>query len=180
MAWEDANGIWWEDLRFPAQGINPPGAASDPGVDDDTGLLVFSGTLDNVIAGIAEMPHNWKPGTVIRPHLHIRFPNSAAGNERWSFGYDRANINGDFANASGTYTAHATITIANPTNVNRHVIASFGDLAMVGYRTSCAILWKISRLAFSDAADNDGVDSLLLMFDIHYQLNRRGTRGEYA
>src|SRR3972149_2121720 len=114
----------WTDLRMPSQGINPPGAASDPGVDDDTGLLVFSGLLDNVIVGAAQMPHEWKPGSTVKPHIHLRFPTSATANTRWSLAYDIANNNGDFTNASGTYTALATVTVANPENVNRLVPAA--------------------------------------------------------
>ena len=53
----------WEDLKFPSQGINPPGAASDPTRSTATGLLRFSGVNDNVIAGLAQMPHAWAPGT---------------------------------------------------------------------------------------------------------------------
>ena len=48
----------WEDLRFPSQGINPPGAASDPIRSQTTGLLEFSGSADNVICGVAQMPHS--------------------------------------------------------------------------------------------------------------------------
>lgn len=165
----------WEDLRFPAQGINPPGAASDPGVDPDTGLLVFSGLLDNVIVGVAQMPHAWRPGTSVVPHVHLRFPTSAAANTRWKFEYDLANRSGDFANADGTYTAHETMTVANPQNVNRHVSASFSALSLAGYRESTIILWKVSRLADSDAADTDTNDCLLLEFDFHYQINKTGT-----
>lgn len=169
----------WDDLRFPAQGINPSGAAADPGVDDDTGLLVFSGTLDNTIAGVAQMPHTWQAGTAVHPHLHLRFPTSASANTRWSFGYDIANALEDFTNASGTYTALSTITVANPANVNKSVVAGFGDLDMTGFRESAIILWKISRLAFSDGVDDDTNDCLLMEFDIHFLSNKDGTLVEY-
>jgi hypothetical protein len=170
----------WDDLRFPSQGINPSGAASDPGVDDDTGLLVFSGTLDNVIAGVAQMPHGWAPGTAIKPHIHLRFPTSNGGtNTRWAFEYDIANANEDFTNASGTYTAFSTITVANPANVNTSVVAGFGPLDMDGFRESAIILWRISRLASSDAVDDDTNDCFLMEFDIHYQSNKDGTTVEF-
>lgn len=172
--------IWWDDLRFPAQGINPPGAPADPGVDDDTGLLVFSGTQDNVIVGVAQMPHAWKSGTPVRPHIHLRFPTSAVANTRWRFEYDIANRGEDFTNASGTYTTLSTITVANPQNVNRHASASFGDLSMSGFRASAIVLWKVSRLASSDAADTDTNACFLIEFDFHYRLYRVGTVGEFS
>jgi hypothetical protein len=170
---------FWEDLRFPSQGINPPGAAADPGVDDDTGLLAFSGTLDNVVAGAAQMPHAWKAGTAIHPHIHMRFPTSAAADTRWLFEYDIANVNDDFTNASGTYTTLSTITVANPQNVNKHAIAGFGNLSMTGFRESAVILWRLSRLAFSDAADTDANDCLLIELDFHFECAKPGTVLEY-
>ena len=66
------NDTVWDDLRFPANAINPPGAAADPIRNTSTGMLEFSGSADNVIAGIAQMPHAWRAGTSIRPHLHLR------------------------------------------------------------------------------------------------------------
>ena len=49
----------WEDLRFPAQGINPPVAASDPDVDTSTGLRLFDFNKTETLAGLAEMLHRW-------------------------------------------------------------------------------------------------------------------------
>lgn len=61
----------WDDLRFPAQGINPAGAANAPTIDDVLtsfpGTLLFAGNAENVIVGIAQMPHAWAKGTSIRP-----------------------------------------------------------------------------------------------------------------
>ena len=171
----------WDDLRFPADGINPPGAASDPTRSTTTGLLEFSGIADNVIAGVAQMPHAWAAGTPVHPHLHLRFTTSTAGavNTRWLFEYDIANVNDDFVNASGTYTTLSTMTVPNPHNVNKHVIAAWPALDMAGKRESAVILWRISRLAASDPLDDDGAACEMLEFDIHHQINKWGTIVEY-
>lgn len=170
----------WEDLRFPSQGINPAGSPSPAGVDTDTGALSFAGNQDNVVGGIAQMPHAWKVGSVVKPHIHLRFPTSDAGkNTRWQFGYDVASISGDFANAIGTYTALATVTVANPASTVKHVVAALGDLAMTGHKESAIILWRVSRLASSDAADDDTNACLLLEFDLHFQIEKAGTVPEY-
>src|SRR5574339_825311 len=84
----DGEGIW-EDLRFPANGINLPGSSADPTRDDVTGSLVFSATQDNVIAGVAQMPHAWAPESTVSPHLHLICPNGGSGNMRWKFEYNR-------------------------------------------------------------------------------------------
>lgn len=173
------NETTWDDLRFPAQSINPTGAAGAAGVDNDTATLTFAGNADQSIAGVAQMPHKWARGTVIRPHIHLRFPTSASANTRWKFEYDIASVNADFDNALGTYNTHATITVANPQNVNKHVVAGFGDIDMTGYQESCIILWKMTRLALSDGADNDANTCNLLELDFHYMSNKSGTPFEF-
>lgn len=178
QAQSDGRFDWprWDDLRFPAQGINPAGAPAPAGVDSATGCLVFSGVLDNVIGGVAQMPHSWMRGSTVKPHIHLRFTTSNAGfNTRWKFAYDMANVDANFANASGTYTSLAAVTQANPGNVNKHVLLDLGDLTMAGAHESRVVLWQVWRLAASDAADDDVNDCLLLEFDIHFQIEKTGT-----
>lgn len=172
--------VGWDDLRFPAQGINPPGLASDPSVDSTTGLLLFAGNADNLIAGVAQMPHDWLEGSPIRPHIHLIFPTSNAGkNTRWKFEYNRANNNETYENAYGSYTTLATITVANPASTATLLLPDgFGNLSMTGYRVSCCILWKLSRLASSDAADDDANACALVELDIHYQRDGLGSKQE--
>jgi hypothetical protein len=55
----------WEDLTFAAQGINPPGGAGSATRDASTGLISFAGNADNMIAGMAQMRHSWRQGSVI-------------------------------------------------------------------------------------------------------------------
>ncbi len=80
--------------------------------------------------------------------------------------------------AGRSYTTLATITVANPQNVKKHVIQDIADLPMVGFTESAVILWKITRLAASDAADTDTNACTLVEFDIHYQIEKRGTASE--
>lgn len=168
----------WDDLRFPAQGINPPGTEDAPTRNTTTGLLEFSGTADNIIAGVAQMPHAWHAGTEIRPHIHLLFPTAATANTKWRLDYDVASVHGNFTNAYGTFTQQTAITVANPNSAKKHVIASFAPIDMTGFTESCVVMWKITRLASSDAQDDDTGACALLEFDIHYQINKRGTADE--
>lgn len=172
--------VRWDDLRFPAQGIDPVGGVGSATRDAASGLLAFSGVADNAMAGVAQLPHAWLPGSVVRPHMHLRFINANPGtNTRWRFAYDIANAFENWTNASGTYTTLSTITVPNPNNVNLHVLSPFGDLPMTGFRESCCILWQIVRLAGTDAADDDNQTCLMAEFDIHYQVQKQGTVPEY-
>ena len=162
----------WDDFTMPASGINPPGAVSDPPRSTTTGLLEFSGTADNILAGVMQLPHRWAEGTEIRPHIPVRFTTSTATNTRWKFEYDIASPTGNFTNNSGTYTDGGTITIANPQNVKKHVLGGFTAIAMTGHTLSANVLWKITRLASTDAADNYTGVVELLDFDMHFQTDR--------
>jgi hypothetical protein len=179
LAANEAGGTW-EDLNFNAAGINPAGAANEASIDPDTGMRLFAGNTDNVLAATAQMPHGWIEGTEVRPHLHLRFPTAAVANTRWKLEYDIANVNGEFVNNYGVYTTLATITIANPNNVKRSVVVGFGSIDMTGYGKSAQIPWKLTRLASSDAADNHNANVVLTDIDFHYQRNRFGSIGEYS
>lgn len=170
-----AYGLRWDDLRFPASGINPVGPVNAASPSATNGSLEFAGNADKMVAGIAQMPHAWKQGSAIRPHAHLKFPTSATANTRWKLEWDIAEVNGNFA---GSWSSD-TITVANPTNVNKHVIAAFAEIAMTGYKWSTIILWRVTRLSSSDAADNHNAVVELLEFDIHYQSDGRGSIPEY-
>jgi hypothetical protein len=168
-----------EDLRFPSQGINPPGAPSDATRSSTTGLLEFSGSADNVIAGSFQMPHAWAAGTSIVPHLHLILANSAAGAvSRWRFDYAIVNINGvlaaDYGAAMYTTGTAVSCTAADPATPRKHIILSLGTISMSGITESAIVLWKITRLAASDGADNDTGAIVLTDFDVHYKVEKLG------
>jgi hypothetical protein len=164
----------WEDLRFPAQGINPAGSVEPPAVNTTDGLLDFASNKDCIIAGVAQLSHGWLKASPIRPHIHVKFRNAAAGDTIWKFEYDIANVGDEWAE---TYES-STKTLASPENTKRHAILSFDEIAMTGYRESCCILWRISRLGASDAADTHDQLVALVEFDIHHVKAKYGTEFE--
>ena len=170
----------WNDLFVPANAINPAGSATAATIHVESGMLSFSGSADNTIAGSIQLPHNWKEGSTISPHMHLIFPNSSATNTRWKIEYETANINSDFANALGTYANTETITVANPQAATKHVLGEFTDIVMTGYTMSCILLYRITRLAASDAADTDTNLVYLLSFDVHYEIDSIGSEEEYV
>jgi hypothetical protein len=101
---------------------------------------------------------------------------AASANTRWKLEWDIASVNGNF----GVLTGSDTITVANPNNNVKHVIASFAEVSTTGMKDSAIVKWKVSRLAQSDAADNDTNGCNLLEFDIHYETdNPGGSIAEY-
>lgn len=175
-----AYGLRWDDLRAPASTINPAGSIAPATVDTTDGTLIFQDNADKIAAVVMQMPHAWKQGSSIRPHIHVQFKTGATAPNnvsRWKLEWDIAAVNGDF----GGFTAgkSETINCTNPNNVNKHCIFSFSDIAMTGYTWSTILKFKISRLANTDAADTNEADVNLLEFDVHYQSDGRGSIPEY-
>jgi hypothetical protein len=167
----------WDDLRFPASGLNPPGPVFAPSTDTDTGLLIFADAATNTMAGVAQMPHAWAEGTEIRPHVHWLQP--AAGNVLWRLEYRLIPAyNGQFPAAWTTINASEAVgAYVGPGQfVN---ITAFGPIDMTGFKISAMVVFKLSRIG-GDALDTLAADVPLLEFDIHYQINAFGSRAEFV
>ncbi|MDB4786310.1 hypothetical protein OAG36_01100 [bacterium] len=164
----------WDDLKFPATAINPPGAASDPDRDSADGTLLFDAGGTELVVGIAQLPHAWREGSPLRPHVHWAPTDANSGDVLWRFSYDIANVNGVFA---GSYTDMDILAAADG-NALKHQIKGFGDLYMSSYTLSCIIKWKLARIG-GDGTDTYSADSRLLEFDIHYEADSVGSGLEF-
>lgn len=174
--------VAWDDLRFPAQGINPPGAASDPTIETTTGLPLFSASQTNLLAGVSQMPHSWEEGSVIIPHVHWQKTVAGAGNVLWRFEYDNIVNPGEVSLLTYANLLNATTTVAGTPDdgaARRNLISSFGEVEMTDKLISCCILWRLSRIG-GDVADTYAEDARLVEFDIHYQLDSRGSLGQFT
>lgn len=173
-------GDVWDDLRFPASSINPAGLTDGASVitveTTFPGCLSFSGSIDNVVAGIAQLPHAWKHGSTLRPHIHWLKPTGSASGVTWEFYYRRiGNVTATAEAWNGPVSASATI--GDPAVTNQHLLTSFGDVTMAGGVGSTMLAWRIYRRGSSDA-DNNPVT--MLEFDIHYQIDALGSIQQLA
>lgn len=164
----------WDDLRFPAQGINPAGQTDAPSIDTTTfpGTLLFDPASINLIAGVAQMPYAWAGGTAIRPHVHWSKSTSAAGGVVWEWCYSVADVAGTF----GAYSAWipATDKVPDSDTAAKHALASFPEISMTGKKESTMIAWQIRRNVAA-TADTYAANARLWEFDFHYQLCKFGT-----
>jgi len=170
----------WEDLRFPATGINPPGAASDPDRDTATGLLLFDKASTEIVVGVAQLPHGWQEGSDLRPHVHVRATTDPGGTgaTRWKLDYKWSNPTGTVPSA---YTSE-TITVTLPddsSSLKVNKIGAFTAVDGTGFTVSSLFEWKLSRIG-GDAADTYNADCALVEFDIHYLVDAHGSVEEYT
>lgn len=167
----------WDDIRFPASGINPPGAVSDPDRDTDDGLLRFDPASTEVIAIQVIFPHSHKHGTLIRPHVHWMKTTDAAGDVVWKLEWKAADPNETFPGWQ-SQTVSETVSGTPGGAHQNHVISEFAPISLNATGVAPALLMKLSRVG-GDAADTYGADAKLIEFDIHHLIDTWGSGGEF-
>jgi hypothetical protein len=163
----------WEDLRFPATAINPPGAATAPTYDTTNIGYSFSASLTNVLGIIAQLPHSWKTGTSIYPHIHWMPTNTNTGDVLWRMEYKWTNI---MDTDSGSWTTLDKLSAGGGT-AYKHQMASFDVIDGTGKTISSIITIKLSRIG-GDGSDTYNANALLKEFDIHYRQDGVGSDEE--
>ena len=170
----------WDDIRFPATGLNPPGPVNEPTRDTDTGLLDFGASGTDTVAFTAQLPHSYKPDSSLFPHVHWMKTSSASGNVVWELQYKLARI-GEVIDGSWTTLTASTVADGTPdTNTEGlHLITPLGEIDGTGLGLSDMIVMKLSRLG-SDGGDTYGADCTLLEADVHYEQDVFGSNYEYS
>lgn len=176
--WHTLQGDAWDDLRFPASGINPAGQVDAPAVDTSTypGTLLFVNTSTRLLAGVAQMPHAWVEGSAVRPHVHWSKTTSASGGVVWEFCYAIADVGETF----GAYSAWiaGTNVVSDSDTAHKHALDTFGDVAMTGKKGSTMIAWQLRRK--HDATGDDyAANARLWELDFHYRVWGLGSSQEY-
>ena len=159
----------YDDLRFPATAINPAGAPS--AMTFDTVNIGFSAAngQTQVIAIIAQMPHEWKAGSTIEPHVHWQPTSTNTGSVLWRMEYKWTNIEDT---EPGAYTVLNALDPADGITF-KHQYASFGGISGAGKTASSILTILISRIG-GDATDTYTGAALLKEFDIHYEIDKLG------
>jgi hypothetical protein len=162
----------WNDLRFSFTQTKQ-GATSLPDFDyTNVGLLFPQNDATEIVYIIGQMPHDYKLGTDIKPHIH--WQQSAATAVTWKMDYKW------FENGSAVPASFTPITansdIFTYTTGNMLQISAFPAINRSGIDSvSSVLLIKLYR----DDNTTTG-DVLAFEFDIHYQVDSLGSRLEYT
>ena len=165
----------WEDLRFPAAAINPPGLGSDPSVNTTYGWFEFS--ISDLLFFQAQLPHAWEEDSVLKPHIHWMKTTSASGVVRWELSYRWVKI-GDEMDGSWTVLAEETPSVSDNDTQHQHALTAFGDITPSSAQVSDMLIMKVTRIAA--VGSEYGADAVFLEFDIHYQVDSLGSEAEYV
>lgn len=164
-------GVFWDDLRAPATAINPIGPVSAPSPDATTPGLLFEAGKDQMIYIVMQLPHTWKMGTSIYPHIHWEPATNNIGTVKWQLSYRWRN-HGATAAALTDLTL-LTLTTGGVANVLRY--DAFDTISGDTKDISSMLQIALSR---TGTADSFTGSARLLEFDIHYQVDSRGSRQE--
>jgi len=180
----------WDDLRVPINAIKL-GGVNDPNftklLDNGSGstgvyAYLFDKSAEEEVFFAVQIPHKWKQGTSIHPHVHwIPTVNGGVGTKvSWGLEYGFAEIGNVFGNTSIIY-GNTSVPNEDPV-ANKHYLTELGVISMSGVRSVSSMLF--CRL-FRDAGGVGGTDDYdadvaLAEFDFHYQIDSPGSRNEYT
>lgn len=182
-AWHPHEAIAWDDLRVPASAttlVAGTGTPATPTVNAGSRIAFnfIEGNTDYVWF-TAQLPHGYKEGTDIVPHVHW-FPVVAgtSGQEvRWSLSYSWTNVGDTFPVVS---TIHATtIVVGDVTTQFDHCITAFDALDGTGKEISSMLLCGLFRNS-GHANDTLAEDAAMVEVDFHFQMNSMGSQGAFT
>ena len=168
----------WDDLRVSANAVRIQGVLNVPDWDNigggDLYALAFSSETMEQVFFTVQMPHSWREGTDLHPHVHWMPENDGAGDVRWGFEYEWVNIGDAYVSSTLLYS----LDPAERTTLE-HQLADFGDIDGTGKMFSSMLICRL----FRDAAHEDddyASDAYMLEFDFHYEIDSLGSRQEYV
>jgi hypothetical protein len=170
----------WTDLFVPVNAVKVPAAQAPTWTAyKGTRVLAFS---DQSVAGNEErvyfsiqLPHGYKEGSDISPHVHWVGENNAAENVVWQLSHSWANIHGVFP----TETL-LTVEAANSTTPDYHNMSEFPDIGGTGKTLSSMLLCELRRNSSNVLDTFAGKDAYLLEFDVHFQMDTLGSQQEFT
>lgn len=140
--------------------------------------LAFSGgTQMGEVFFDVQMPHTWREGTTIYPHIHWAPEDASGGNVIWYLEYTWANYPGTFP----TPTTINTGAVAAGNTAFAHIISPFpasGGIDGTGKKISSVMRCRVYRTPTGD--DTYGGLAFAISIDFHYETNTVGSRSEYT
>lgn len=171
-----AFGLRWEDVKAPFRPKAITGLClAAPEVTDNPGWA-FSGTGGSSYGGQAtfQLPHAYAEGTPIRPHVHWHKATSDTGAVKWKLQYRWHRI----AELPTAWIDSETTTLAGESpdtdTAEVQMISVFPEVPATDIRVSNLFQARLYR----DPGDTDDTytgDAILLDFDLHVQLDDRGS-----
>lgn len=126
-----------------------------------------------------QLPHRYKEGTDLEPHLH--WSPKVAGNLGdqviWGLEYTISNVGGTFG-TTVTLSGVQRFPNDDPLVAYRHYATKLGTIPGNDLNVSSMIKCRLFRIT-SSPADTFGFDAVLHEFDLHFQVDGHGSDEEF-
>ncbi|MFZ4772151.1 MAG: hypothetical protein ACOYLO_18350 [Ferruginibacter sp.] len=176
----------WDDLRVPlsepSTGVTKPDWQKFPFGETANAPFInwFRATGIDEMYFVVQLPHDWREGTVIYPHIH--WTPSVAGAAgptvpKWDLQYTWANL-GEvypaYVTISGSTTTNSEVLVASKT----YITALGGGIDGSGKRISSMLICRIYRDGDHTSDTFAGLAGALEI-DFHYEKSSMGSRLQY-
>ncbi|GAB4311415.1 MAG: hypothetical protein Kow00127_01420 [Bacteroidales bacterium] len=177
----EGDAVVWDDLKVPVTATKSFGAkaptyfvfANDGVGSQGVYLWYFSPSQEQELFFTVQLPHSWKEGSTIEPHIHwTPYSTGGSGNVVWGLEYTWAKVGDNF-----NYTDIITGTSAVPTDI-KHGICDLGSIDGTGKTYSSMLVCRVFRDATNPADTYDDY-VCLLEIDFHIQKTSLGTQNEF-
>ena len=182
----------WNDLRVPALSVKVP-TSGNPGFSQfkdngagSTGVFLywFDPTAEEEVYFVAQLPHSYKQGTDIEPHVHWVSADTAPASGTdvcWGLEYTWANVNGTFGNTTIIYGDEQSNGSGETITVDKHYLTDLGTITGTSKNISSMLVCRLFRDATGAGGTDDYDDDAgLLEIDFHFQIDTIGSRTETA
>ena len=163
----------WDDSRFSATQTKL-GSNLKPDFDEtNVGYAFADNSTAEILYIVAQMPHNWKEGSTIYPHIH--WLQNQNQNVDWEMDYKWFN-NNTAVPASFTNLNIATLEYTYVSGNLAQISTTASGIDGTGKKISSILVIKLWR----NTTDSYSGDALFFEFDIHYQVDGFGSYLEYV
>lgn len=180
-AWLSANTFFnddftvWDDVRVAAEATKPGSSAPTwTNITGNVSCFQFANSQANFVEFSCQLPHSYKLGSDIHPHIHWGPEDATSGNVRWLLTYSWADIGEAFSGSTDI-----GVTGAASGTANDHQVAEFSAIDGTGMGISSMLLCKLQRRG-SNALDTYTGAANFYEFDFHIEIDSVGSDEEYV
>jgi hypothetical protein len=175
----------WDDFRVAPQNMDNIPSIDGPALsklgDDGAGSigvygLAFDKNKDEAVAFDVQLPHGWREGTIIYPHVHWCPVDGTSGDVVWQLEYTTFTNVGEIIDTS---TNVISVADAADGTAYKHQVIGLPPISMDNKEVSTLTLCCFSRQG-SAAGDTYGSDAILLSFDIHIEMDSLGSAEQFT
>jgi hypothetical protein len=144
-------------------------------------LWMFSATTEQELYFTIQLPHSYKHGSDLFPHVHWTTATGtpSSTNVTWGLEYSVISIGGNFPTTESLTSSTIISGIPTITGTGQHLITALGTISGTGMNISTVLVCRVYRAA-ANGTDTFANEAGFLGFDIHYEQDTQGSRSEFT